>query len=148
VTEVPNLKIPALLDELIASGRWPSNIDEAQEPILPFDRIRSFARRHEALYLYPPPFRTIRQAGKDDGFWNSELAVPEDVDFGLAIPIGDFGIGADAPLLLDYREDLDNPKVIRLWYGDVLPPRWIEIAPTFRQFVELLDGEGWSSRGA
>jgi hypothetical protein len=54
----------------------------------------------------------------------------------LALDIGDFGLGSDAPILLDYCESPEPPCVIRLR----LSPHgrenhWVVIAPDLETFV-------------
>jgi hypothetical protein len=66
-----------------------------------------------------------------DGLW--EL-VPE-----ASVEIGDFGLGSDSPILLDYRDGPANPKVIHLeWPSDNHPNYWVVMAQDFESFVELL----------
>ena len=38
-----------------------------------------------------------------------DLAAPAEIDFDLGLVIGNFGLGSDAPILLDYRENPANP---------------------------------------
>ena len=72
-------------------------------------------------------------------FWRSDMAAPHGIDFDLALDIGDFGLGSDAPILLDYREDAAEPRVIRLrWVGSGKCNEWVVMAPTFGNFVEAL----------
>jgi hypothetical protein len=67
------------------------------------------------------------------------MAAPEGIDFDLALDIGDFGLGSDAPILLDYRVDAENPRVIRLrWSPGGEDNRWVVMASTFDSFVEAL----------
>jgi hypothetical protein len=56
-----------------------------------------------------------------------------------AVPIADFGVGADSPILLDYRGDVLNLNVINLeWTEGGGPNFWVELAPDFPSFVEML----------
>jgi hypothetical protein len=66
------------------------------------------------------------------------MADPGGIDFDLALDIADFGLGSDAPILLDYREDTTNPRVIRLRWQQGTPNQWVIMAPDFRSFVEAL----------
>ncbi|HEY1187433.1 MAG TPA: hypothetical protein VGE74_07230 [Gemmata sp.] len=53
------------------------------------------------------------------------------------IEVGDFGLGADAPVALDYRDGTDEPRVIRLlWAGGGSRNRWVQMAPDFAAFAE------------
>ena len=137
------LKLPPLLDELIASGRWPKTAHEAMAQNLksrvPVERVRSFAAEESAIYLLAPPFHTVRERSHHNNFWSRPKTAPSEIDFDLAIDIADFGLGSDAPILLDYRLDASNPRVIRLrWPTDGTPNHWVVAAPDFSTFVEIL----------
>ena len=61
------------------------------------------------------------------------------VGTGRILDIGDFGLGSDAPILLDYRGDVANPRVIRLrWAGGGKGNEWVVMAPDFSSFVAAL----------
>jgi len=56
-----------------------------------------------------------------------------------AIAIADFGIGADSPILLDFRRGPNNPSVIYLkWPDQGIANFWEELAPDFKTFAEML----------
>jgi hypothetical protein len=140
---IDGLVIPDGLLAALEAGRWPRTGDEAQRQNLhcpvPVDRIRSLAPEESWLFLYPPPFATVAQAlagGQDfyTRFGSIDQIVPE-----AAIEIADFGLGSDAPVLLDYRTGPTNPRVIRLlWAGEGRPNRWVAMAPDFSAFAEAL----------
>lgn len=135
--QVHGLLIPELLLTLLAESRWPRDADEALgRTFVSEDRIR----RLREICLYPPPFRTLAQGLADGGdrfyaaFGALHELVPE-----AAIPIADFGLGADAPILLDYRAGPADPAVITLeWPGDGEPNYWAVMAPDFASFVDML----------
>ncbi len=141
-TEMQMLAVPNLLEELIAAGRWPRDSSEAMAQNLKSrvapERVRALAPEEDWLYLMPPPFQTVRERSKNNPYWRSPVADPEGIDFDLALDIGDFGIGSDAPILLDYREDASNPRVIRLRWRNGEPNRWVVMAHSFQHFVEEL----------
>jgi hypothetical protein len=137
------LTVPRLLEDLLASGRWPRDAREAMaqnlKPRVTSERVQKLAPEESTIYLLPPPFQTIREESKGSPFWTWTMAAPDGIDFDLAIDIGDFGIGSDAPILLDYREDAVNPRVIRLlWSASGKENKWVVMAPDFRTFVEVL----------
>jgi len=137
------LAVPRLLDELVAAGRWPRDSTESLaqnlKPLAPRERIRALAPEEDWLYLLPPPFYTVRHKSEGNPFWLSDMAAPHGIDFDLALDIGDFGLGSDAPILLDYREDAANPRVIRLrWAGSGKANEWVVMAPDFGSFVAAL----------
>jgi hypothetical protein len=141
---VDGLPVPLLLLETLDSGRWPRTVDEANRqnlfPLVPEDRIRRLAPEEATIYLYPPPFATVARhlSGEGADFYRRfgvvEQLVPE-----VAIEIGDFGLGSDAPILLDYRDSLTDPSVIRLcWPGDGQANVWRLMAPDFPTFMKAL----------
>ena len=132
-------KLPVELLALIDGDVWPNPNNELRQnlsPIVSVDTIRNFASDEENLYLHPPPFRTVADHAEQNGFWG-EHAAPNDLDFANALVLGDFGIGSDAPIVLDYSDNRDNPSVKRLqWHPD--GNRWVEIFDTFSKFANLL----------
>jgi len=73
------------------------------KPLVPKERVEALAPEEQWLYLLPPPFCTVQQLSEANPFWISDMAAPHGIDFDLALEIGDFGLGSDAPILLDYR---------------------------------------------
>ena len=137
------LQIHPLLDELIAAGRWPRNAREAiaqnLKPLAAPERVRNLAAEEKTIYLLPPPFYTVRERSVREDFWSWPQSDPSGIDFDLALVIGDFGLGSDAPILLDYRGDMGNPRVIRLrWPDDGSSNHWVVMAHDFASFVESL----------
>jgi hypothetical protein len=137
------LAIPRLLERMLSSGRWPRNKADAGaqniKPLVAPELVRRLAAEENTIYLLPPPFPTIRERCREGPFWTSPDAGPDGIDFDLALDIGDFGLGSDAPILLDYRQDINNPRVIRLrWSSDGGANRWVVMAPDFASFVEVL----------
>src|SRR4051812_5013724 len=110
------LKLPPLLERLIEVGKWPRNEDEARpqnlRPLVTIEKIRQIANEESGLYLYPPPFHTEREHSKSNPFLLDPMNAPSEIDFDLAIPIGDFGLGTDTAIILDYRTDRENPRVL------------------------------------
>jgi hypothetical protein len=107
--------IPAELRALIASGAWPHDHREAglqhSRPLVPADRVRAFAPEESSIYLLPPPFMSVRDLveGAEWSFWESDMVAPDEISFEHTVVIGDFGIGSDAPIVLDYRLDARRP---------------------------------------
>jgi hypothetical protein len=138
------LTVPKLLDELVAAGRWPRDSKESLEQNLkclaPMERILALAPEQDWLYLLPPPFYTVRQKSENNPGWILESSAPQGIDFDLALVIGYFGSASDSPILLDYREDLANPRVVRLrWAGEYgKDNEWVVITPDFATFVSAL----------
>jgi hypothetical protein len=136
---VDGLSIPVQLQAMLAEGRWPRTADEALRQNLQFrvpeDRNCTLRR----ISLYAPPFHTVARiiAGGDD-FYSRFGALHELVPE-ASVEIGDFGVGSDATILLDYRAGPVNPRVIHLEWGDRGEANyWVVMAASFAKFVELL----------
>lgn len=118
------LPIPSGLSRLLATGVWPSvdgpSMNEQQlRPIITADRVRRFAADETLICLQPPPFPTIakvRAAGGAGDFWERFGAL-EQIDPERALLIGDFGLGSDSPIILDYARSPSSPTVLRLRWG-------------------------------
>lgn len=151
---IDGLAVPELLVTLLEHGRWPRDSDEfhrqSDYPLVTAERLRSVAPNDYRIYLYAPPFRTIAKilVEPNEMFYSTCGALDELVP-ALAIQIGDFGIGADSTILLDYQFDRENPRVIRLdWQSGGEPDpvtkrfpvvtTWVEMASDFDSFVEAL----------
>ncbi|VTR96267.1 Putative integron gene cassette protein OS=uncultured bacterium GN=ORF1 PE=4 SV=1 [Gemmata massiliana] len=141
---VGGLAIPALLLEALETGRWPRTADEVNrqnlKSLVPEERIQALAPGESSICLYPPPFATVAMSLVGEGanfyyrFGALDQLVPE-----AAIDIGDFGLGSDAPIFLDYRESPNNPRVIRLcWSEGGRSNTWKVMAPDFPSFMKAL----------
>lgn len=76
-------------------------------------------------------------------FWSSDFCDPGGIDTDLSVLIGDFGLGSDAPILLDHRADLESPRVLRLLWSPQRPfdPRndkWVSFADSLESFLRLI----------
>ncbi len=137
------IEIPRLLNELVAEGHWPASGAEANRqnfaPLVSDERVRLLAPDQNLIYLNAPPFLTVRESALDNPAWCEPWSDPSGIEFDLAIDIGDFGIGSDSPILLDYRQNLEIPRVIRLqWSSDGSANRWVPTAEDFPSFVRAL----------
>lgn len=156
--DVEGLIIPERLVAMLAAGRWPSDAQAERHQHLVSaaapDRIRAVTGDESHLYLYRPPFITVASArAGNPGFWTGSVGALADLDPQRSVLIADFGMGADAPIALDYRADPVRPSVRRLKWGPRVRPehggpmepanRWVLVASTFDEFVELfgLDGD-------
>jgi hypothetical protein len=135
------LPIPILMQQLVSEGRWPAKHSHCElqnvSPIVPPESIRCWAPGEHKLYLYPIPrvsIRTLIMGG--DRFWLSEQAAPWGLDHSLAAAIGDFGLGSDAPIVLDYRQRISSPSVLRLQWG-AEGNYWTTVADSFDEFAEV-----------
>jgi hypothetical protein len=143
---VDGLSIPHRMVALIDRGLWPGTAAEARRQnissLVPAERIHLFAPEEDRIYLVAPPFCTVTKRRQNQGkekFWN-RFAAPEGISPELSVDIGDFGLGSDSPILLDYRENSNKPAVIRLkWRTAVgLPNVWVRCADSFDEFADML----------
>jgi hypothetical protein len=133
--------VPQLLESLVACGRWPGTGEEARRQnltsLVSLERVRSFAPEEERVFLHAPPFHTVAErVRRGEDFWNWATSRPEGLDQDQALVLGDFGLGSDAPIVLDFRTP--PPRVLRLRWAARCDNRWVEVAPSFERFVELL----------
>jgi hypothetical protein len=93
------------------------------------------------MCLELPPFRTIakvRGAGGAGDFWERFGALDQ-IDPERALIIGDFGLGSDSPVILDYALNPSSPPVLRLRWGPRgLGNEWVQGARDFDEFAEML----------
>jgi hypothetical protein len=68
-------------------------------------------------------------------FWTKWGALNE-IEPELALDIGDFGLGSDSAVVLDYRKA--DPSVIRLVWRKPDPNTWVLCAGTFDEFADML----------
>jgi hypothetical protein len=155
-TMVGDLSLPKRLLKLIETGRWPkTQAEELHQNIhslVSKERIQSFAPEQDRIYFVRPPFSTVAtRMGHEDKFW-TRFGALEQIAPELSVFIGDFGLGSDSPILLDYRHDISSPAVIRLklnpLLGETMPNggkkvlgwanAWLRCADTFEAFADLL----------
>ena len=130
--------LPDELEALIASGYWPNAANANRqnlESLVPQDRVRAFAPEEDRIWFDPPPFTLVSDLiaqGDDHAFWRREEAHPDGISPEHSVVIGDFGLGSDAPIILDYRRDEKRPAVLRLKWGRTFADnRWILASESF-----------------
>lgn len=146
-TSVSDLPIPNRLLRLLDSGRWPRTYEEAirqnLKSLVPRERIQLFAPEESTIFLYTPPFYTVaadiagRQKRGHHTFWSTHAAL-DSISPELSLVIGDFGLGSDAPILLDYRQGGSSTPVIRLQWRKPEANVWVRCADSFDGFADML----------
>jgi len=142
-TMVGSLALPKRLLALIHSGLWPRTDDEERHQslnsVVSKERIHLFAPEEDQVYLFKPPFCTIAERVTSDkaNFWSSFGAL-EQITPELCVDIGDFGLGSDSAIVLDYSEARSNPSVLRLKWRKPEPNAWVRCADTFDTFADML----------
>ena len=146
------LNLPDYLGELIEAKIWPYSYKQSEfvqhfDPIVSSENVQKFAEDETIICLAIPPFHTVEKEvewSKDNGFWD-EFGALDQITPNLALIIGDFGLGSDSPIILDYSKDPANPPVFRLkWakYLNGIPQgsnQWVQGARDFKEFAEILD---------
>ena len=154
---VGHLQLPKRLLRLIETGRWPRTHEEELrqniQPLFSKESIRSFAPDQDRIYFVRPPFSTVAsRIASGETFW-SKFGALEQISPEMSIIIGDFGLGSDSPIVLDYRQNAENPAVIRLKlnpiYGDPSASgrpnllgwsnSWLRCADSFDALADLLE---------
>ncbi len=131
--------VPKEIATLIVKEFWPGDRKSANRqhlrPAVSKASIQKFAPDETEIFLYPPPFASIRtRMDKKENFWSDPKAAITEVDPDCTILIGDFGLGSDAPIALDYRNNKDEPRVIRLRWAKE-GNHWVEVAPNLATFA-------------
>jgi hypothetical protein len=141
-----DLPIPSRLKALVDAGKWPRDRDDviAQNlrPKFTPDQVRRIFPEETEIHLQCPPFATVAwwaAAGGSGDFWPTFGALDQIVPDKVLI-IGDFGLGSDAPIALDYSHGV-KPTVIRLHWNY---PRteWVKCAESFEEFADMLGLSG------
>ena len=138
-----DLPIPSRLTSLIQAGKWPCDWREMNaqnlRPRFRPEQVHRIAAEESEICLQSPPFRTVAEyaaAGGSGDFWPRfgalEQIVPEKV-----VIIGDFGLGSDAPIALDYSRGASSPVVIRLRWK-YPQTEWVKCAENFEEFADIL----------
>ncbi len=138
--------LPARLKRLVESGWWPhdyrSEIRQNLHSLIPEDRVRAFAAEESIIFLNQPPFPVVSSlVASNEQFWTSDQACPSGISFEHTVVLGDFGLGSDAPIVLDYRTDALRPRVLRLRYGYVNATSqtdWVTAAVDFDAMCDIL----------
>ncbi len=142
---IAGLPLPQEYMALVVAGRWPrTNQQElaqnGEPPLISAARVQLLAPEESRIYLFchPPRLVAERATGTEREFWNEPFMSPSGIDINLSLLIGDFGLGSDAPILLDYR--CTPPRIVRLLWGATRQQnRWVTMAEDFRTFAGALD---------
>jgi hypothetical protein len=142
-----DLPLPTLLCDLIAAGVWPPEGSavwaQFERPLASAERVRRFAAEEKEIHLYSPPFHTIADEVASasvvvvNEFWKRHGALDE-IIAEKALILGDFGLGSDAPIVLNYAVDALDPPVFRLRWVANQPNKWVQGARNFGEFASLL----------
>jgi len=105
--------------------------------------VRQFAPEEYEIHLWVPPFHTIAEEVAAasvvvvNEFWNRFGALDE-IIAEKALILGDFGLGSDAPIILNYAVDAVDPPIFRLRWLSNQPTKWVQGARNFDEFASIL----------
>lgn len=143
---MPEFTLPEALTRLLQAGigpsvNGPSIVQQDLHPIVSRERVRRIAAGERRICLYPPPFGTIAEtrAVEGAGGFLEKFGALDQIDPERTLIIGDFGIGADSLIVLDYSCNPSNPPVLRLRWGSFGKGNsWVVSARDFDEFAEVL----------
>ncbi len=140
--QVGKLMLPSELVWLIESGWWPTQANAKYQNgagLVAPEQVQRVSREDRRIYFLPPPFQRVAEAmDRHPSFWLSPAVALRQIDPYRAIDIGDFGIGSDSPILLDFRQDMAQPAVLYLHYDAHRTTRWLKCADSFLEFMQRL----------
>jgi hypothetical protein len=141
------LPLPPLLSKLIAVGVWPSDgkaeRGQYKRPLASHERVRAFAPEEKEIHLFAPPFHTIADEIASasvvvlNEFWKRFGALDE-IIADKALILGDFGLGSDAPIVLNYAVNAVDPPVILLRWLPNKQTQWVQVVRSFDEFASML----------
>lgn len=134
---------PESLEALVRDRTWPRTPDEAAtfgaNPIRLSPRGRARLPREKAVCLYPLPLLTPKQRLRGGEFiWRDAAFAPSTIDWNRHVVLGDFGLGSDAPILLQHEHGCPT-HVLRLdWRAPTSRNCWVKLADSFDGWLGLL----------
>ena len=140
--EKTKLEIPKEIQKLINSGVWPKDDKESMRQnvhmLISKENLKKIAPDEEDIYFYPPPFQTVKSAIEaNKEFW-IEYGAIDQLQIDKCLIIGDFGLGSDAAIILDYSEAISKPVVKRqVWKKD--GNTWEKVASNFKEFINKIE---------
>ncbi len=137
--------LPPELRKLIEAGRWARDESDVNRQsagqLIARELVRRISADDQRVVFFPPPFATVAERSKSNTeFWEQDGALGE-ITPDECLDIGDFGHGSDSPLVLDFSQSPDEPRVLRLAWGEGggEANHWVEVAASFDELVEVLD---------
>ena len=138
-----HFQIPERILHLVELKIWPLNSLEAK-----FQNTKSFVNEELISKIAPDEssiyfsgfesFDTLEnEFSQNYEFWVKEGAINE-INPKNCIVIGDFGLGSDAPIVLDYSNNPSNPSVKRLVWGKQ-KNYWEKIADNIDELLNKLE---------
>jgi hypothetical protein len=146
--EVNRLQLPALLVELLQQGRWRHPGDEALRCLIPFLRepvnflssVEAMRRESMVTLADDPGLAKVFHLGRGSCSDKPVCLPLLDVELSVLVAVNRIP-GDDLAIALDYRTGDSDPRVVANdWDEGPGGCEWREVAPTFSQFVRMLEG--------
>jgi hypothetical protein len=142
--DVANSTFSELIETMIEAGRWPT--EREYQLVASGQTVTSLAPHESEIRLARPPFHTLEEDNLD---WFERFRHPDEIDFSQALVVGDFGIGSDNPIVLDYSSSPPAVKALTFsaspnpaWSGSgrrfLIEGHWFVVYPTLEEFVRKL----------
>ncbi len=133
---VADFELPASLHRMIQDASW-GTVDQGCDERISPEVAQQWDPHASGIHLLARPTvlaDDLRTVPELEELWNVT-----DIDPASCLIIGDFGLGSDNPIVLDFSDDPPSVRAQR-WH-DKEPsrvPMWITIAATFDEFVTQL----------
>jgi hypothetical protein len=111
--------IPNSIINLSNIGFWPQDTKKATEqnlkPLVSSEIVKKIVPGENSIYFNSiESFSLLSdEISYDYDFWKNEGALDK-INPEMCVIIGDFGMGSDSPIILDYSDNINMPKVKRL----------------------------------
>jgi len=143
------VELPPLLIELLNAGRWKQPSDDTIKTVIPFlrepvdflldtEQMHQVSLRYLPLFLDPPNLAEAFHVYRGSNTPVRDLPWL-DVEKSLLIA-GNRISGDDVAIVLDYRTDLNDPRVVAndWWTENNTKCLWIEVEKKFSKFVQRI----------
>ena len=134
-------KLPTELEDLIADGHWPTEgrhvKSQNSEAIIPRELVRQVFPDESLFCFCLPPFPALSEIQGEE-VWRSETARPDQLNHSTALVLGDFELGSDSAVILDYEADALDPPVKWLRYEGYSHTYWDTACKNFRELSDRL----------
>ena len=143
------LSIPPLLSELITAGRWKQPSDKTITTVIPFlrepvdffmdiEQMQRVSLQYLPIFLDPPNLADVFHVYRGSNTPAKDLPWL-DVEKSLLIA-GNRISGDDVAIILDYRTDLYDPRVVAndWWTENNTKCLWTEVESKFSKFVQRI----------
>ena len=133
--------IPKRIISLDEKGVWPSSrssiFEQDKSPLTKEYLVKKIAPEEKYICFSPIDSFYLLSSEFENNDVMMELGAIDQIDPNLCLIIGDFGIGSDSYIVLDYSEKKLNPCVKRLVWKDG-GNYWEKISNSVDEFLDVL----------